>query len=383
MNKRKTILFLPKMKKQFVISLLLLSTASAFAQQPCRVYGKVVDLADGKMVRLTAARGSVALDSTLVKDGKFGFVIPINDTTTQYPLSITYPEMTSIFLPVQVELYAEPGAELKVTLSKDYEKNHVMGSPLNFIYKVYSEKYQEIMNDNLALSKAAFDESLSEEERQEKEKLARAGQARFIQFEQQFAEQNLDNIIGINLFRERAVVFDQKDIKRMLGEIPAKWDNHPDVIQLRKDMELEAATAEGEQFVDLTMSDEKGKKVSLSQYIKKNKLTLVDFWASWCAPCRASIPSVKRIYEKYKSQGFGVVGVSLDSKKDAWLKALKELSMPWPQMSDLKGKDSAAYPAYNIKGIPFTLLVTNDGTIVARNIWGEEKLATRVEELMK
>ena len=370
------------MKKQLIISLLLLCTASAFAQQPCKVYGKVVDLTDGKMVRLTAAHSSVALDSTLVKDGMFEFVIPINDTTTQYPLTITYPEMTNIGLPVHVQLYAEPETELKVTLSKDYQKNTVVGSPLNFIYKVYSEKYQEIMDKNLALSKAAFDESLSKEERQEKEKLARAGQAEFIKFEQQFAEQNLDNIIGINLFRERAVVFDQKDVERMLSEIPSKWNNHPDVIKLRKDFELEAATAEGEPFIDLSMPNEKGKKVSLSQYIKKNKLTLVDFWASWCAPCRASIPGVKRIYEKYKSKGFGVVGISLDDKKEAWLKAIKDLDLPWPQMSDLKGRDSAAYPTYNIKGIPFTLLVTQDGTIVGRNIWGEEGLEKRIAEIL-
>ena len=372
------------MKKLFIISLLLLlCTASGFAQQPCKVHGTVDGLDDGKMVRLSVTWSDNVLDSTVVKDGKFEFVVPINESTTQYPLVAAYPGKNDINLPIQVQLYAEPGAELKVMLTKDHTKLFAIGSPLNMIYKMMTDKYMEKMQKIIALRTAAMDTNLGEAERAEKDKEANAEMQKIIDFEQEFAEQNLDNIIGINLFGERAVVFDKKDITRMLSEIPSKWDNHPDVLQLRKNQEIEAKTAEGKPYIDLTMPNEKGKKVSLSQYIKKNKLTLVDFWASWCGPCRASIPGVKRIYEKYKSKGFGVVGVSLDSKKEVWLKAIKDLALPWPQMSDLKGWDSAASTAYNIKGIPFTLLVTKDGTIVGRNIWGEENLEKRIDELLK
>ena len=371
------------MKKQFIISLLLLCTATGFAQQPCKINGRTVGLVDGKTVRLSVAWSDNMLDSTVVKDGKFQFVVPINDTTTQYPLVVSYPEMNLIKMPIQVQLYAEPGAELKVELSKDHMKNYAVGSPLNCIYKMMTDKYLDKMQKIIALRTAADDQKLSEAERAEKEKEANVAQSDIIKFEQEFAEMNLDNIIGINLFAERAVVFDNEDVARMLTEIPKKWDNHPDVIQLRKNQEIEAKTAEGKPYIDLTMPNEKGKKVSLSQYIKKNKLTLVDFWASWCGPCRASIPGVKRLYEKYKKQGFGVVGVSLDSKKEAWLKAIKDLTLPWPQMSDLKGWESAASAAYNIKGIPFTLLVAQDGTIVGRNIWGENLLEERIAELLK
>lgn len=372
------------MKKQFIISLLLLfSTTSVFAQQPCKVRGTVDRLEDGKMVRLSVAWNDNVLDSTIIKDGKFEFVIPIKEATTQYPLIVSYLGMNDINLPIQVQLYAEPGADLKVTLSKDHTKLFAIGSPLNMIYKMMTDKYLEKMQKVIALRSAAMDTNLSEAERTEKEKEANTEQYGIIKFEQQFAEQNLDNIIGINLFAERAVVFDKQDIARMMTEIPAKWDKHPDVIQLRKNQDAEAKTAEGMPYIDLTMPDMKGKQVSLSQYIKKNKLTLVDFWASWCGPCRASIPGVKRLYEKYKKQGFGVVGVSLDSKKEAWLKAIKDLTLPWPQMSDLKGWESAASAAYNIKGIPFTLLVAQDGTIVGRNIWGENLLEERIAELLK
>lgn len=371
------------MKKQFIISLLMLfSEAAVFAQQPCKIHGTVDGLDDGTMVSLSVAWSDHVLDSTVVKDGKFEFVVPINESTTQYPLVVAYPGMNDINLPIQVQLYAEPGADLKVTLSKDHMKLFAIGSPLNMIYKMMTERYLEKMQKVIALRTAANDQSLSEAERAEKEKEANKEQMGIIRFEQQFAEQNLDNIIGINLFAERAVVFEKEDVARMMTEIPSKWDGHPDVIQMRKNQAIEAKTAEGEPYVDLTMPNEKGKTVSLSQYIKKNKLTLVDFWASWCGPCRASIPGVKRLYEKYRKQGFGVVGVSLDSKKDAWLKAIKDLSLPWPQMGDLKGWDSAASAVYNIKGIPFTLLVAKDGTIVGRNIWGEEGLEKRIVEIL-
>lgn len=249
------------MKKQFIISLLLLCTATGFAQQPCKINGRTVGLADGKTVRLSVAWSDNMLDSTVVKDGKFQFVVPINDTTTQYPLVVSYPEMNHIKMPIQVQLYAEPGAELKVELSKDHMKNYAVGSPLNCIYKMMTDKYLDKMQKIIALRTAADDQKLSEAERAEKEKEANVAQSDIIKFEQEFAEMNLDNIIGINLFAERAVVFDNEDVARMLTEIPKKWDNHPDVIQLRKNQEIEAKTAEGKPYIDLTMPNEKGKKI--------------------------------------------------------------------------------------------------------------------------
>ena len=163
--------------------------------------------------------------------------------------------------------------------------------------------------------------------------------------------------------------------------MPDKWKTRKEVIALYEAVETEARTAEGKPFVDLTMPDPKGKEVTLSQYIKKNKLTMVDFWASWCGPCRASIPGVKKIYEKYKKKGFDIVGVSFDSKKENWLKAIKELDLPWPHMSDLKGWGCAASDAYNIHGIPFTLLIDGNGVIVGRNLHGDD-LENRIIECL-
>lgn len=126
-------------------------------------------------------------------------------------------------------------------------------------------------------------------------------------------------------------------------------------------------------YTDFKMQTDDGKTVCLSQYVGNGHYTLVDFWASWCGPCRKEMPNVVAAYNRYHdSKGFEVVGVSLDDNAESWKKAIKELALPWPQISDLKGWDSDVVDIYQIKGIPENLLIDPDGKIVARNLRGED-----------
>ena len=130
------------------------------------------------------------------------------------------------------------------------------------------------------------------------------------------------------------------------------------------------------------MPDVDGNMHKLSEYIAANKVTLVDFWASWCGPCRAEMPAVKAAYDAYKDKGFGIVGVSLDNNKEAWVKAIADLGIEWAQISDLQGWNCAGAKLYGVNSIPATVLVAQDGTILARNLRGEaiqEKLAEVLE----
>jgi peroxiredoxin len=132
----------------------------------------------------------------------------------------------------------------------------------------------------------------------------------------------------------------------------------------------------GEPALSFVQQDVSGKNVSLEAY--KGKWVLVEFWASWCGPCRAENPNLLQAYNQYKDKGFAILGISLDHVKDAWLKAIQKDGMPWVQVSDLKGWKNEVAEMYGIKAIPANFLVSPEGKIVALDLRGpvlHEKLA--------
>lgn len=127
----------------------------------------------------------------------------------------------------------------------------------------------------------------------------------------------------------------------------------------------------GAKFIDITQPNPQGKNLNLYEYLKANKFVLVDFWASWCGPCRKENPHIVAAYNAYKDKGFGVWGISLDNKKDSWVNAIEKDGLPWPQVSDLKGWKNEAAQYYNISAIPMNFLLDSEGKIVAKNLRGE------------
>lgn len=148
---------------------------------------------------------------------------------------------------------------------------------------------------------------------------------------------------------------------------------------VKESLDAAKTTAVGSIAPDFTLNDINGKPVSLAAY--KGKYTLVDFWASWCGPCRQENPTVVKAYNTYKSKGFDILGVSLDEKKDKWEQAIKQDKLTWTHVSDLKGWESDVAALYGIKAIPMNYLLDKEGKIIARSLRGED-LIKKLSEIL-
>ncbi|NOS94239.1 MAG: TlpA family protein disulfide reductase [Cyclobacteriaceae bacterium] len=138
-------------------------------------------------------------------------------------------------------------------------------------------------------------------------------------------------------------------------------------------------TAVGQLAPEIALPNPSGQIVKLSSL--RGKYVLIDFWAKWCGPCRAENPNVVRAYNRFKSKGFEVFGVSLDRNKQEWMQAIQEDGLVWTQVSDLQYFNSQAARDYNIQAIPFSILLDKDGKIIAKNLRGAA-LERKLEEVL-
>ena len=185
--------------------------------------------------------------------------------------------------------------------------------------------------------------------------------------------------------------FPRSDFESALSDLLRKYPENGVLAALKQSYDLqkdqmtqqEARDREnswvGKQAPDLSLPDANGHTVSLASY--KGKYLLVDFWASWCGPCRAENPNVVQAYNEFKGKNFAIVGVSLDKEKDAWQEAVRADKLDWTQISDLKFWESKAVTTFHFDGIPFNILIDPQGKIIAQGLRGED-LENKLKEVL-
>lgn len=193
-------------------------------------------------------------------------------------------------------------------------------------------------------------------------------------------EANADNIIGAIILRDMSMSYRTGQMDTAIAKLSKDIATLAIAERTIERNETLKKTAEGQKFVDFTIDQPDGTKVSLSDYAGKGKYVLVDFWASWCGPCRGETPNLKELYQKYKGDKFEIVGVVVWDKIENTQKAIEEDKMTWPQILDAQ---EIPTKLYGINGIPHIMLIGPDGTIIARNLRGDQMKKKVAEELAK
>ncbi len=171
------------------------------------------------------------------------------------------------------------------------------------------------------------------------------------------------------------------ELEEMISGLDPKLDTIPTIVEIKKFIEKLKKVAVGQVAPDFTQNDVDGNPVKFSDIYSENELTLLDFWAAWCGPCRAENPNVVAVYKEFNKKGFSVFGVSLDREKHQWIKAIEDDNLTWSHVSDLAYWNNEAAQIYAVRSIPSSLLVDKNGVIIAKNKRGDELRETVAEFL--
>lgn len=202
--------------------------------------------------------------------------------------------------------------------------------------------------------------------------------------EEDYVAANPTSLFALNSFSQKVgdMPLDSAEAKLARFKAVPAYANNRNVANVEKTVNTLKSLQTGMIAPDFTQNDPEGNPVKFSDVYSKNKITMVDFWASWCGPCRAFNPTLVKIYNEYKKKGFEILGVSLDTKQDAWVKGIQDDKLTWIHVSDLGGWDNAVGAQYYVRFVPQNIFVDQTGKIIKRHAT-EEEIVNILKENLK
>lgn len=263
------------------------------------------------------------------------------------------------------------------------EENIVRGTPLNESYQSYKKRDRYFSKKRHELATLHVEDS-------KKDSLKEVQNQNFKDWQHyvaEFARNNISNLIGRYAFVDNVVLFTQEDyfsIRNLLGEEAKQNLDIKDAIELRSQEDKFISEREkslNQKIVDIVLIDINGNRKHILDIVNESEYLYIDFWASWCNPCIAEIPHLKKIYEEYRDRGFGLIGISIDTSEASWKSALRKIDVPWVNLMDMTGgKESMA--KYKFRGVPYGILINKDGQIIKTGLRGEE-LESLLQQLVE
>ncbi len=250
----------------------------------------------------------------------------------------------------------------------------VAGSATHDEYKVIDQKIKDISDEYMALYQESRTASAAGDTAKANDLMDKVNELyeSTTTLQEDFIKNNPASYVTPYFISRNYYGKEVDELEAMVNALDPKLQEVQSIIDLKDKIEKLKTVAVGQIAPDFTQNDAEGNPVKFSDIYSKNELTLLDFWASWCGPCRGENPHVVAVFNEFKEQGFSVFGVSLDREKDAWLKAIEDDNLTWDHVSDLAYWDNAAAKLYAVSGIPHSVLIDKNGKIIAKNKRGDE-----------
>ncbi|NDV77508.1 TlpA disulfide reductase family protein [Dysgonomonas sp. 511] len=318
---------------------------------------------DGQQVFLQTLapnwKDKVTIDTANIVDGQFIFKgLAKEGPTVHFVVLDNSPEF------VKPALVVVEAGDIKLSLDTI---NTVEGTSLNNSYQLFASTLQDLNLQRRLLGERAKADTTSANikvlKEESKQLTDKAKEATF-----NFVKANIGNQLGAYFLANRSYMFSLDQMKELSANVKPEYKTSESIQKIDARIAILDATSIGKVYTDLKGKTPEGKDAALSDYVGKGKYVLVDFWASWCSPCKEETPELVKLYAAYKNKGLEIVGISLDDDNAKWIAGIKELKITWPQISDLKKWDSALSAAYGVNSIPHLVLLDKDGKILERGL---------------